>query len=100
MTSRPPSLGFVGLGVMGRPMASHLAAAGHAMTLYDVAPGRADEVAAAIAGAHVARTPAELAAMSDIVVTLVPNGAVVQAILAREEGWLRGLRPGALQLDT
>jgi 3-hydroxyisobutyrate dehydrogenase len=100
MTSRPQSLGFVGLGVMGRPMASHLAAAGHAMTLYDTAPGRADEVAAALSGAHVARTPAELAARSDIVVTMVPNGAVVQALVAGDDGLLRGLKPGALLLDT
>ena len=100
MTSRPPSLGFIGLGVMGRPMASHLAAAGHAMTLYDVAPGRAAEVAAALPDAHAARTPAELAARSDIVVTMVPNGAVVQAIVEGEDGLLQGLRTGALLLDT
>src|SRR6478735_2068755 len=100
MTSRPPPLGFVGLGVMGRPMASHLAAAGHAITLYDIAPGRADDVAATLAGATTARTPAELAARSDIVVTMVPNGAVVQSIVEGEDGLLRGLKRGALLLDT
>lgn len=60
MTSRPPSLGFVGLGVMGRPMASHLAAAGHPMMLYDAVPGLAPELAATLAGAHAARTPADV----------------------------------------
>jgi len=100
MTSRLPSLGFVGLGVMGRPMASHLAAAGYAMTLYDVVSGHADEIAATLAGARAARTPAELAATSDIVVTMVPNGAVVQSLVAGDDGLLRGLRPGALLLDT
>jgi 3-hydroxyisobutyrate dehydrogenase len=100
MTSRLPSLGFVGLGVMGRPMASHLAAAGHAMTLYDAAPGRAADVAATIAGANAVSTPAELAARSDIVVTMVPNGAVVQSLVTGEEGLLQGLRPGSLVLDT
>jgi 3-hydroxyisobutyrate dehydrogenase-like beta-hydroxyacid dehydrogenase len=100
MTSRPPSLGFVGLGVMGRPMASHLAAAGHSMTLYGAAPGRADDVAAALAGAQVARTPAELATQSDIVITMVPNGAVVQALVAGDDGLLRGLKPGTVLLDT
>jgi len=44
MTSRPPPLGFVGLGATGRPMASHLAAAGPAATLDDVAPGLAQRV--------------------------------------------------------
>jgi 3-hydroxyisobutyrate dehydrogenase-like beta-hydroxyacid dehydrogenase len=100
MTTRPLSIGFAGLGVMGRPMASHLAAAGHAMTLHDIAPGRADEVAGALPGAHVAATPAELAARSDVVVTMVPNGAVVQQLVCGDAGLLRGLRPGTLVLDT
>jgi 3-hydroxyisobutyrate dehydrogenase len=104
MTTRPLSIGFAGLGVMGRPMVSHLAAAGHAMTLYDVAPGLASEIAAtgalAQAGAHAAATPAELAARSDVVVTMVPNGSVVQALACGDDGLLRGFRPGALLLDT
>jgi len=104
MTSRPPPLGFVGLGVMGRPMASHLAAAGHAITLYDVVPGLAqtvaDTLADTLADAHVARTPAEVAARSDIVVTMVPNGSVVQSLVEGDDGLLQGLRPGTLLLDT
>jgi 3-hydroxyisobutyrate dehydrogenase-like beta-hydroxyacid dehydrogenase len=102
MTSRLPSLGFAGLGVMGRPMAGHLAAAGHALTLYDVAPGIAQHVAASLepARAHVAASPAELAARSDIVVTMVPNGAVVQELACGDDGLLRGFRPGSLLLDT
>jgi 3-hydroxyisobutyrate dehydrogenase len=100
MNSGKPSVGFVGLGVMGRPMASHLATAGYAMTLHDAAVGRAQDVAATLAGADVAATPAELAARSDIVVTMVPNGAVVQSLVAGEAGLLRGLRRGALLIDT
>src|SRR5436190_249745 len=100
MTSRPPPLGFVGLGVMGRPMASHLAAAGHAITLYDVVPGLAQSLAETLADAHAATTPAEVAARSDIVVTMVPNGAVVKALVEGAEGLLQGLRPGTLLLDT
>jgi 3-hydroxyisobutyrate dehydrogenase len=102
MTAHSLSIGFAGLGVMGRPMASHLAAAGHAMTLFDVAPGLAHDVAASLgrAAAHIAATPAELAARSDIVVTMVPNGAVVQEIVGGDAGLLRGLKPGSLVLDT
>ena len=70
------------------------------MTLHDTAAGRAQDVAATLAGADVAATPAELAARSDIVVTMVPNGAVVQSLVAGEAGLLRGLRRGALLLDT
>jgi 3-hydroxyisobutyrate dehydrogenase-like beta-hydroxyacid dehydrogenase len=100
MPSRPPSLGFVGLGVMGRPMASHLAAAGHALMLYDVAPGLAEGLADTLAGARAARTPAELAAQSDVVITMVPNGAVVRALVDGDDGLLHGFRRGALLLDT
>src|SRR6185295_19020428 len=100
MTSRSPSLGFVGLGVMGRPMASHLSAAGHALTLYDIAPGVAADQAATLANAHAARTPAEVAARSDVVITMVPNGGVVQSLVQGDEGLLQGFRRGALLLDT
>jgi 3-hydroxyisobutyrate dehydrogenase len=100
MNSGKPRIGFVGLGVMGRPMASHLAAAGYALSLHDVAAGRAQGIAATLAGAHAAATPVELAARSDIVITMVPNGAVVQSLLEGEDGLLRGLRAGTLLLDT
>ena len=81
-------------------MASHLAAAGHAITLYDIAAGRAGDVAATLAGAKAARTPAELAARSDIVITMVPNGSVVQSLVEGADGLMQGLRPGTLLLDT
>jgi len=100
MTSRPPSLGFVGLGVMGRPMATHLAAAGHPMTLFDIAPGLAADLAGTLADARAARTPAELAARSDVVITMVPNGSVVRSLVEGDDGLLQGFRPGALLLDT
>jgi 3-hydroxyisobutyrate dehydrogenase len=100
MNSSQPSIGFVGLGVMGRPMASHLAAAGHAMTLFDAKPELARSLAAELTGAHAAGTPAELAARSDVVITMVPNGAVVQSLVAGDDGLLQGFRPGTLMLDT
>ena len=81
-------------------MASHLAAAGYAMTLFDPAPGRAQGLAATLAGAQVAATPAELAARSDIVFTMVPNGVVVQALVTGTDGLLTGLRAGTLVVDT
>ena len=95
-----PRIGFIGLGVMGRPMASHLAAAGYPMQLFDAVPGTAEALAATLAGARAAASPAALAAASDIVVTMVPNGEVVQSLLHGDDGLLRGLAPGALLLDT
>ena len=94
------AVGFAGLGVMGWPMASHLAAAGHALTLYDTAPGRAQRLADTLAGARVASTPAELAGQSDVVFTMVPNGVVVQELVCGRDGLLSGLRRGTLLVDT
>ncbi|MCE9659910.1 MAG: NAD(P)-dependent oxidoreductase [Burkholderiales bacterium] len=93
-------VGFVGLGVMGRPMASHLAAAGHSLQLFDAAPGVAETLAASLENAVAAPSPAALARASDIVITMVPNGEVVRDLVGGEHGLLQGFAPGALLLDT
>ena len=100
MHSAPATLGFIGLGVMGRPMVSHLAAAGHPMVLHDRVAGLAEGIAARLPGARVAATPAALAAQSEIVVTMVPNGSVVRELIAGPDGLLEGMRRGSLLLDT
>jgi len=100
MHSAKESLGFIGLGVMGRPMVSHLAKAGHPVTLYDRVAGLAEEIAGTLAQARVAPDPATLAAQSDVVITMVPNGAVVRELIAGPKGLLEGLRRGSLLLDT
>jgi 3-hydroxyisobutyrate dehydrogenase-like beta-hydroxyacid dehydrogenase len=99
-TSRIPSVGFIGLGVMGEPMAAHLAAAGHRLALFDVREGHAQRLAATLEGASAPATPAELARQSGIVVTMVPNGEVVQQLVSGPDGLLEGFAPGALLLDT
>ncbi|MGZ5237443.1 MAG: NAD(P)-dependent oxidoreductase [Caldimonas sp.] len=95
-----PRVGFVGLGVMGRPMASHLAAAGHQMQLFDIDPGVAEALAATLPDSRAAASPAALARASDIVVTMVPNGRVVRELVTGDDGLLHGLAAGALLLDT
>ena len=93
------AIGFIGLGVMGAPMAGHLARAGHSLTLLDANADTARDLAATL-GAKAATTPAEVAARSDIVITMLPNGSVVQQVALGEQGLLQALRPGALLLDT
>jgi 3-hydroxyisobutyrate dehydrogenase len=115
-------IGFVGLGVMGAPMATHLAKAGHDVVLYDLRKGVARELAQAIKRAHggsgkgqpkvkAARNLADLAAHSDIVFTMLPNGRVVQQVigidgneLAKTQNGqatlLPHLRKGAVLVDT
>jgi 3-hydroxyisobutyrate dehydrogenase-like beta-hydroxyacid dehydrogenase len=97
--NQPLAIGFIGLGVMGAPMAGHLARAGHSLTLLDANADTARDLAATL-GAKAAVTPAEVAARSDIVITMLPNGSVVQQVALGEQGLLQGLRPGALLLDT
>lgn len=92
-------IGFIGLGVMGAPMATHLAKAGHRLTLLDVNTAAARDLAASIGGQAVG-TPAAVAAASDVIITMLPNGQVVQQVALGADGLLHGLRPGALLLDT
>jgi 3-hydroxyisobutyrate dehydrogenase-like beta-hydroxyacid dehydrogenase len=103
MTTAPriPSVGFIGLGVMGEPMAGHLAKAGHRLALFDARPQHAARLAARLgAAASAPHSPAEVARASDIVVTMVPNGEVVRDLVSGEHGLLQGFAPGALLLDT
>lgn len=94
-------IGFIGLGVMGAPMATHLARAGHALTLLDARADVARELAAQLgAGATAATTPREVAGRSEIVITMLPDGHAVQQVALGEDGLVQGLRPGALLLDT
>ncbi len=92
-------VGLVGLGNMGRPMATRLAAAGLPLTVHDVRPAVAQEVAAA-SGAAVARSLAALAAASDAVVTMLPDGATVRrVVLGPGDCLCHGLAAGSIVVD-
>lgn len=92
-------IGFIGVGTMGTPMAANLVRKGFAVTLYDTAPGRAAQVAAAL-GCHAAAQLAGLA-HCEFIITMLPDGRVVQEVLlAAEDGALpRALRPGCICID-
>lgn len=92
-------IGFIGLGVMGAPMAGHLARAGHRLTVLDADRARTTQVAGEI-GAQAAATSAEVARASEVIVTMLPNGEVVQQVVLGDQGLLQGVHPGALLLDT
>lgn len=94
-------IGFIGLGVMGQPMATHLAQAGHRLTLLDLDTARAAQLADTLGPpARVAPTPADVARASDIVITMLPNGHIVQEVALGPDGLVQGWRPGGLLLDT
>ena len=97
-------IGFIDLGVMGAPMAGHLARAGHRLALQDADAAAADRLGSSLcsslgSGAQDVATPAAVAAVSDIVITMLPHGGVVQQVALGDGGLVHGLRPGALLLD-
>lgn len=95
-----PSLGFVGLGIMGTPMATHLAAAGYPVTAYDIDGNVAAALAAVRPGLDVAGSPAEVAAAAQIVITMLPDGHIVQDVVAGSGGLMEGFAAGSLLIDT
>lgn len=90
-------VGFIGLGVMGRPMAERVLRAGHSLGVW----ARRPESAAPLAGrgATVHETPAELAAASDVVITIVTNSRDVEELAFGPSGLAAGFGRGALHLD-
>ena len=92
-------VGFLGLGIMGSPMAASLRRAGHELTVFNRTRERA-EAFAAEHGAAVAATPAEAAAGAEAVVTMVVDGPQVRALLLGEDGVAAGAAPGTLCIDT
>ena len=96
--SARPRVGFVGLGIMGSLMAANLVRAGFPLTVTTRTPGKA-EAWAAEHGATAARTPAEVAKGSDVVVTMVVDGAQVEEVLLGVEGVARGEHDGLLCVD-
>jgi 3-hydroxyisobutyrate dehydrogenase-like beta-hydroxyacid dehydrogenase len=95
------NIGFIGLGVMGTPMATHLARAGYRLTLHDAVAGTASALAATLgAPARAVPTPAAVGEHSDIVITMLPDGDVVREVALGANGLVHGLQPGALLLDT
>jgi 3-hydroxyisobutyrate dehydrogenase len=92
------TIGFIGLGAMGRPMAARVAGAGFALSVLDRDTQRAGAVAAEC-GAQWAKDGAELARASDLIVTILPTSASVADALGGAEGVLAGLRPGAIVVD-
>lgn len=90
-------VGFIGLGNMGEPMTHNLARKGFALTIYDADAARAARIAKDI-GAKAAENARALGEASDIVVTMLPTGAIVRAV-ALEQGLADGLAAGSLIID-
>ena len=89
---------FLGLGIMGRPMAANLARAGFELSVWNRTAERAESFAAEH-GARATATPAEAARGAEVVVTMVVDGPQVEAVLLGDDGAASGLGAGAVCLD-
>jgi 2-hydroxy-3-oxopropionate reductase len=91
------TIGFVGLGIMGLPMAGHLLKAGHKVVGYDVVPASLQRFTEL--GGETASSAAQAAAGADVVISMVPDSPNVEAAYLGEAGVLSGARPGTLLID-
>ena len=89
--------GFIGLGIMGKPMAKNLLKAGYRLVVFDTNAAPMKELAAA--GAETAASPKEVAEKCDVVVTMLPNSPHVRAVLLGPQGVIEGAGPGKTVID-
>ena len=92
-----PTLGLIGLGIMGRPMARNLLKAGYALTIHDVNRAAVDELVAE--GAVAGTSPREVAAAVDVLITMLPDSPEVREVYLGPAGAFEALRPGFLAID-
>lgn len=92
-----PSVGFIGLGIMGLPMAGHILKSGYPLTVYNRTRSKTRSLE--VAGAAVAASPREVAANSRMIITMVSDSPDVEAVVAGPEGVLEGIRPGSVVMD-
>ena len=97
--SNPTKVAFIGLGVMGYPMAGHLALAGHHVTVYNRNPAKAKDWCAEFSGHASAPTPREAAQGADMVFCCVGNDDDLRSVMLGADGALAGTQAGALLID-
>lgn len=90
-------IGFIGLGIMGKPMAKNLIKAGYQLVVYDLNQAAVEEVVAA--GAAPGTSPMDVASQVEIVITMLPNSPHVKEVVLGENGVLAGAKPGLIIID-
>ncbi|TGE38060.1 NAD(P)-dependent oxidoreductase [Desulfosporosinus fructosivorans] len=90
-------VGFIGIGVMGKPMAKNIIGAGYSLFVNDVNEAAVQELVTE--GAKMIQSPRELAQEVDVVITMLPNGGIVEQVLLGEQGIFAGAKPGLTIID-
>src|SRR3954469_2750580 len=96
--SSPRRVAFLGLGVMGHPMAGHLARAGHRVTVYNRTAAKAEQWVKEYGG-RAARTPKDAARDADLVFACVGNDDDLRSVVLGDDGAYAGMRRGAIFVD-
>jgi len=90
-------IGFIGLGIMGRPMSKNILKAGYEVIIYSRTQSTIDELTAA--GAIAACSPKEVAQESDVIITMLPNSPEAEEVILGENGIIEGAKAGAVVID-
>jgi 2-hydroxy-3-oxopropionate reductase len=90
-------IGFIGLGIMGKPMAKNLLKAGHELVVFDVVEAPLKEVVAA--GAKAATSPKDVAAQCELIITMLPNSPHVKTAVLGKNGVIEGVKSGSILVD-
>ena len=100
--SSKPRVGLIGLGLMGQPIGMNLLKAGHSLTVWNRTASRANELVAM--GAKLAKSPKDVAAESDVLITIVSDPPALESVLwgadGKDWGALAGLKPGSIYIDS
>lgn len=92
-----PSIGFIGLGIMGKPMARNLLKAGYPLVVYNRSRGALEELSKD--GAQPAASSKEIAERSEVVMTMLPDSPDVELVYTGDQGVFSGVKPGKLLID-
>ena len=91
------TIGFIGLGIMGKPMSKRLLEAGYPLVVYNRSTPPMEELAAL--GARKGTSPKDVAAQSDVVITMLPDSPDVEQVALGPNGIMEGIRPGSVYVD-
>jgi 2-hydroxy-3-oxopropionate reductase len=91
------TIGFIGLGIMGKPMAGNLLKANYKLIVYDINAEPVKELVTA--GARAGKSPQEVAAHSEVTITMLPNSPEVKEVVLGEKGVIHGIKPGSVFID-
>lgn len=90
-------IGFIGLGIMGKPMSKNLLKAGHQLVIYDINKDAVEELKQA--GAEVGSSPKDVASKTNIIITMLPNSPEVKAVVLGKDGVIEGAQKGSIVVD-